>query len=217
MDDNVRERLARLIDPDAWMADYRHQRGMDTRRRNSLRGSDRILAAGLTPPDTAAADDWRSDPSGDGRWIAGCDFAITQMAAVLGIEPDAFSWDAATEELEGDVRAVIGNVLTAKFGDDWPNTAAADRIATLEAACLAANAEIKALIHDNGRLLEISSEAAADARNAQIEIVMLVTGMDSPVWRALAPHCRDWLPQSLAAMAEARERLERIDRETGNG
>jgi hypothetical protein len=42
-------------------------------------------------------------------------------------------------------------------------------------------------------------------------------GMDSPVWRVLAPHCRDWLPGSLAAMAEARERLERIDREADNG
>jgi hypothetical protein len=36
-------------------------------------------------------------------------------------------------------------------------------------------------------------------------------------WQALIPLYPDWLPQSLAAIAEARERLERIDREADNG
>jgi hypothetical protein len=34
-------------------------------------------------------------------------------------------------------------------------------------------------------------------------------------WQALIPIYPDWLPQSLAAVDEARERLERIDREAG--
>ena len=33
------------------------------------------------------------------------------------------TWDAATEELEGDVLAVLGNILTVRFGDDWRNAA----------------------------------------------------------------------------------------------
>jgi hypothetical protein len=50
-----------------------------------------------------------------------------------------------------------------------PDTAAADRIATLEAAYSAATAEIEELVHDNGRLLAIASEAADGPRKAALE------------------------------------------------
>ncbi len=63
--------------------------------------------------------DWKDDPSADERWCAGLDYGQTQLCAVLGIDPAIVSWDAATETLDGDVRAVIGNILTARFGDDW--------------------------------------------------------------------------------------------------
>lgn len=63
--------------------------------------------------------DWKDDPAADERWCAGLDYGQTQLCAVLGIEPATVSWDAATETLDGDVRAVIGNILTARFGDDW--------------------------------------------------------------------------------------------------
>lgn len=65
------------------------------------------------------ADDWQDDPSADERWNAGCDFAMTHLCSVLGVDPKAVTWDAATETLDGDVEAVIGNILSARFGDDW--------------------------------------------------------------------------------------------------
>jgi hypothetical protein len=66
-----------------------------------------------------AVDDWRTDPTGSEAWNAGCDFAMTHLCTVLKVDPNAVTWDAATEELEGDVRAVLDNILTAAFGDDW--------------------------------------------------------------------------------------------------
>ena len=44
---------------------------------------------------------------------------MTQLCSVLGVNPDDVSWDAATEELEGDVRSVLWNILEACFGEDW--------------------------------------------------------------------------------------------------
>lgn len=56
---------------------------------------------------------------GDEAFDAGVDFAIERLALVLGLDVNDFSWDAATEEYDGDVRAVIGNALNARFGDEW--------------------------------------------------------------------------------------------------
>ena len=50
---------------------------------------------------------------------AGVDFTIEALAIALGIERTSFSHDAATETMEGDVIAVIGNALTACLGEDW--------------------------------------------------------------------------------------------------
>ena len=63
--------------------------------------------------------DWRADPSADGRWQAGCDFALVQLCEAIGVDPKSVRWDAATETLDGDVNAVIWNILRARFGDDW--------------------------------------------------------------------------------------------------
>lgn len=68
---------------------------------------------------TGAGGDWRDDPSADERWNAGLDFGMEQLCAKLGVDPQEVSWDAATETLDGDVQAVIGNVLTQWAGDDW--------------------------------------------------------------------------------------------------
>lgn len=81
---------------------------------------DHPAPAPAVPDDVA---DWRDDPAADERWNAGCDFAMTQLCKVLNVDPHSVSWDAATEELDGDVRSVIGNILTAAFGDDWPTSA----------------------------------------------------------------------------------------------
>ena len=66
-----------------------------------------------------ADENWRDDPSADERWNAGLDFGMSKLCAYLGVDPAAVTWDAATETLDGDVCAVIGNILRAKYGDDW--------------------------------------------------------------------------------------------------
>lgn len=72
--------------------------------------------------DKAAAptgEDWRDDPSADERWDAGCQFAMDMLCDVLGVDPKSVNWDAATETLDGDVASVIGNIMRAKYGDEW--------------------------------------------------------------------------------------------------
>lgn len=64
---------------------------------------------------------YANDPTDDPRWNDGCDFAMTQLCAFLGVDPESVRWDAATETVEGDIQAVIGNIFRAKFGDDWPH------------------------------------------------------------------------------------------------
>ncbi|VIO73841.1 hypothetical protein [Bradyrhizobium ivorense] len=59
------------------------------------------------------------DPSADERWNAGLDFAMVRFCQALGVDPARVNWDAATETVEGDVSAVIGNIIRAKFGEDW--------------------------------------------------------------------------------------------------
>lgn len=63
-------------------------------------------------------EDWRQDPSRDERWNAGLDFAMTQLCDYLDIDTNTVNWDAATETLDGDVQAVLGNILRKHFGDD---------------------------------------------------------------------------------------------------
>lgn len=77
----------------------------------------------LTPPSRptgeTGGDDWKDDPSADERWNAGLDFGLTQLCAWLDIDTSDVVWDAATETVDGDVQAVIGNILRKKFGDDF--------------------------------------------------------------------------------------------------
>jgi len=63
------------------------------------------------------------DNNGDplGSFEQGVDWTIAKVAETLGIGVNDFSWDAATEEWEGDVQAVICNMLTASLGEDWRN------------------------------------------------------------------------------------------------
>lgn len=86
------------------------------------------------PAGDVVAADWRDDPSADERWNAGLDFGQTQLCAVLGVDPQQVNWDAATETLDGDVQAVIGNILTACFGDDWRTALSAQGWRTMESA-----------------------------------------------------------------------------------
>jgi hypothetical protein len=64
-------------------------------------------------------DDYSDDPASDERWQAGCDYAMMRLCDVLGVEMKAVRWDAATETLDGDVCAVLWNILVAKYGDGF--------------------------------------------------------------------------------------------------
>ena len=79
------------------------------------------VALYTSPPATSAGveEDWRDDPSADERWQAGLDYGMERFCSMLGVDPKDVRWDAATEELDGDVCAVIGNILRVKFGDDF--------------------------------------------------------------------------------------------------
>ncbi len=61
-------------------------------------------------------EDFLDDPRFDD---AAVDFTMVQLCKVLGVDSESVRWDAATETFTGDVQAVISNILTAKFGDDW--------------------------------------------------------------------------------------------------
>jgi hypothetical protein len=71
------------------------------------------------PAREAEPDDWRSDPSADERWNLGLDFGMNLLCDYLGVDKNEVIWDAATETVEGDVSAVIGNILRTKYGENW--------------------------------------------------------------------------------------------------
>ena len=73
---------------------------------------------------------WRQDPSSDERWNAGCDFAMLQLCAYLDVDPDSVNWDAATETVDGDVQAVIGNIMRSRLGEDFDPTVSQSPAAT---------------------------------------------------------------------------------------
>jgi hypothetical protein len=58
----------------------------------------------------------------------GIDFALEQLCKFLDVDPASVNWDAATETVDGDVQAVIGNILRAKFGEDWGPSAPAQTV-----------------------------------------------------------------------------------------
>jgi hypothetical protein len=49
---------------------------------------------------------------------------MQQLCSFLGVDPKSVVWDAATEALDGDVQSVMGNIMRAKYGEDWGPRAA---------------------------------------------------------------------------------------------
>lgn len=74
-------------------------------------------SAGESAPDVG--EDYKDDPTSDERWNAGLDFGMQQFCKALDVDPEKVTWDAATETVDGDVQAVIWNILRTRFGDDW--------------------------------------------------------------------------------------------------
>jgi hypothetical protein len=101
-------------------------------------------AAPVVRPPCTCEIEQDDDPSAHKRWVEGCDFALLQLCSALDVAPKSVRWDAATETLDGDVNAVIWNILRAKLGDDW---------------------EPGALEAENARLkLEVAGEQEANAK-----------------------------------------------------
>lgn len=46
-------------------------------------------------------------------------YTLLKLCDFLGVDANKVTWDAATETVEDDVQAVIGNILRAKFGEEW--------------------------------------------------------------------------------------------------
>lgn len=84
---------------------------------NMVDAGDALLANDLL--DVARNLARREDPTLDERWNAGVDFAMKQLCAALDVDPNSVTWDAATETVDGDVQAVVWNILCARFGEDW--------------------------------------------------------------------------------------------------
>lgn len=59
-------------------------------------------------------EDFLDDPRFDD---AAVDFTLVQLCKALGLDPESVAWDAATGTFTGDVQAVIGNILRAKYGE----------------------------------------------------------------------------------------------------
>jgi hypothetical protein len=57
------------------------------------------------------------DPAANAHWNQGVDFAMTQLCKALGVDPNDVMWDAATETLEGDIRAVMLSIVRKAIGD----------------------------------------------------------------------------------------------------
>ena len=74
------------------------------------------------------------DLASDDRWNAGVNYAIERLCEILGVDPKAINWDAATETLDGDVMSVICNVLVAAYGEEWSSS---EREAAIVRAALA--------------------------------------------------------------------------------
>ncbi len=55
-----------------------------------------------------------------GSFEQGMEWTVEAIGELLGVTANDYSWDAATEEWEGDVRAVICNMLVAALGEEHP-------------------------------------------------------------------------------------------------
>ncbi len=103
-------------------------------RTDLLRNAVRAAIEALPARDEAApASGVEAHPSMQ-TFDEGIDFALDRLCGFLGVDPAAVTWDAATETIEGDVSSVIGNILRAKFGEDWGPSAALASSTSAESA-----------------------------------------------------------------------------------
>lgn len=148
----------------------------------------------------------------------GIDYALERLCEMVEVDPKNVSWDAATETVDGDVQAVIGNILTAAFGENWqdrlgppapsPDGEVSKLIAKLENDGTswaqpmfdAAASALRSLQAENARLAAQAARAeAAEARasllddrleDKQREVDCGITFSETLKWRAEAAEAR---------------------------
>lgn len=87
-------------------------------RANTAEAALSIALRSTEAASSGVRDGWRDDPSTDERWNAGADFVMGQLCDYLGVDQSKVTWDAATETLDGDVKAVLGNILRERYGEN---------------------------------------------------------------------------------------------------
>lgn len=153
-----------------------------------VRDAHGLLQDALRAPSPRAPsedDDWKDDPSADERWQAGLDFGLLELCAVLDVKPHDVTWDAATETLDGDVSAVIGNILRAKYGEDFDPTSPAPTAAPT----LGREADCDCGAATSGKWSGIHSEGCSAMRET--------TGIDDV----------EWLDAKVVELSKENERL----------
>lgn len=96
----------------------------------------------------------------------GVTYAIQIVAESLGTHPDEFSWDAATEEFEGDVRSIVSNMLNVITEDHHQLRALLDAKEAAEAKLAVAVEGLEYVV--GGEMAE--PDAASSARDTLAEI-----------------------------------------------
>lgn len=144
------------------------------------------------------------DPTASKEWNEGCDFAMEQLCRFLGVDPSSVSWDAATETIDGDVQAVIGNILCAKFGEDWgPNDLPQE----------AASAGKRGMIRDH-KLAQVKGwiDDPSDAR-----AVECAKGVTDAIVLLERHGIIDWVTEPQAAQVSDEDLLNWIENEASRG
>ena len=163
-----------------------------------------FAAAPAAPEPAAGGEDWRDDPSADERWSAGLDFAMEQLCSVLGVDPKAVRWDAATETLDGDVCSVIGNILTVWGGDDWrgapsqAETAGGDGIERLREEVAYWRRDLAARLWSLTALYEAAKERRESERAADLACLLypILASYDSAMageWLSRCDICGEFI------------------------
>lgn len=151
----------------SWVAHTSHCKSCQARVSSTDEGNSIAMWNTRTTQPARSSAGIEDDPTASTEWNAGCDFALTELCTFLGVDPQAVTWDAATETVDGDVRAVIGNILSAKYGEDWgPNDPAQARQVTdemVEAGAIGLTLDVAD--HDGGpSFYEMSEQSQHEAR-----------------------------------------------------
>lgn len=130
----------------------------------------------------------------------GIDFALEQLCTFLGVDPHMVSWDAATETVDGDVQAVIGNIMRTKYGEDFDAKAS---VAATPAQ------DVRQILHDHFYTGEPGQHEAIEAALIRLAGSVATVRRHEAKERAYQA-ARDNLREAWAAISMIRETIETL-------